>query len=168
MNISLPMIAIMNTIKLTIRGIPVEVVTPADAFELIRLSQDADQSATPPINTNGHGKKPDPAPPAASATQRVHSAEPQTLRLTVDFLRAIQGGGPLGINTERIMPALKVTHGKAVGSRLGHLNRIIENTGFTIRDVYSNKKTAAGRIWKPRKSIDVVIAAIEAQISAAQ
>lgn len=151
----------MNTIKLTIRGIPVEVTTAADAFELIRLSEEAGR---PPHSAPSERKPAEYSPPS----QKAQTAEPQALRLTLDFLRAIHGGGATGIGTDRVMPALKVTSGKAVGSRLGYVNRVIEGAGFPTREVYSNKKSAEGRVWKPRKSMEAAIANIEAQLNAVQ
>lgn len=152
----------MNAIKLTIRGIPVEVSTPADAFELIRLAE-ASESASHPASAPANGRRA-PAPQHAQSKQQ--TADPQALRLAAEFLRAIQSGGAIGVGTDRIMGALKVTHGKAVGSRLAHINRIIESTGFPIREVYSNKKSSEGRVWKPRKSLDAAIASIDQSLNA--
>ena len=154
----------MNTIKLTIKGYPVEVSTAADAFELIRLAEEeaaVTRSALPNAGGNGRSKR-------ETTRHAIDAADSQTLRLTLDFMRAIQGQGQVGVSTDRIQTVLGVSSGRAIGGRLALINRILEDQQFSVRDIYSNKKSAEGRIWKPKKSIDAAISVIDQKLKAMQ
>jgi len=154
----------MNTIKLVIRGIALEVSTPADAFELIRLSEEAgtsEPSAPARSAANGHGK---PAVTFGSSP----GADPQLLQMIAGFLRAINSNGNAGVPTDRIVTALDVSHGKAIGGRLALINKVLEGKGISPKDVYSNKKTAEGRIWKPKKALESIISSIDQQLKTLQ
>jgi hypothetical protein len=164
--------ATMNIIKLTIRGYPLEVSNPADAFELIRLDEESQRKSVKTKDVTvielGKGNAPPkaevpPEPPKPSTT------DPVILKTASEFLRVVQGAGPTGVLTERIIQALGVPHGRAIGGKLALVNKHLESIGFHRRDeIYSNKKTANGRIWKPRKSIDAALSVTDQQLRALQ
>lgn len=150
----------MHTIKVTIRGFPVEVSDPAAALELIRLAEA--QAAVLPeskVETNGKEK------PAEHAGDISHS-DPGTVRLTVDFLKVIQSGGAAGVASDKIVAGLGVAHGRAIGGRLALINKTLESSGLPPRDVYSNKKSQHGRVWKSRKHLETAIQKLEARLRA--
>jgi len=162
----------MSTFKLTIRGIAIEVSTAADALELIRLAEvtpgDTTQTASAPrlqapaaaAGTNGR-------PPVQHST-RVTTHDPTILKFTGDFLRTVQSNGRAGVPTDKIITALGVPHGRAIGGRLAIINKTLQERGFGVKEIYSNKKTRHGRTWKPMKSIDTAIATVEQQLRALQ
>lgn len=154
----------MNPIKLTIRGIPVEVSSPEDAWKLIELSQAEDGHR--PSSSNGATLVREEK--SAANERDPAAADPQAVRTAVEFLKAISGGGQAGVRTDRIIVALGVPHGRAIGGRLALVNKLLEEKAYTKTHVYSNKKTADGRIWKPRKSIEAAIATLEAQLKTLQ
>ncbi len=144
-------------IKLTIRGIPVEVATPEEAWELIRLSETASGSV-PTRAARVVGK-------VTVIREAIGSRE--ALRWTVDLLQAIKAGGNLGVESDKILPVLNVTSAKGIGGRMAIINKLLVENGLVLRDVYSNKKTPNGRIWKARKGIDNAIELLERKLGAA-
>jgi hypothetical protein len=151
----------MNPIKLTIKGVAVEVSSPEDAMRMIELSQETGQ--TRPANGSGASQA-NPGTPAHDPS----AADPQAIRIAIDFLKAIQNGGQGGIGTEKIISALGVPHGRAIGGRLAIINRLLEERQFSKGQVYSNKKTANGRVWKSRKGIEAAITAMDQYLKTVQ
>jgi hypothetical protein len=148
--------------RLIIKGIHVEASTAADAFELIQISSAAGAAAVSAA-INGAAAPAKVAVPIAPASQNV---DPQLVRLTGDFLHTIRSGGKTGVSTDLIIQALDVPHGRAIGSRLALVNRLLQAIGMPRKqDVYLNKKTSKGRIWKPGKAIESAISAIDQQMA---
>jgi hypothetical protein len=147
----------MNPIKLTIKGVPVEVFSPEDAMRMIELSQEPGHSRPLNGNSGPHGH-------AENATHEPAAVDPQVVRAAIDFLKAMQSGGPAGVNSDRIITALGVPHGRAIGGRLALVNKLLEGHQLSKAQVYSNKKTAKGRVWKGRKSLEAAITALEQQL----
>jgi Trp operon repressor len=146
------------SIKISLHGIEVEASTAAEALEIIRGM------------TNLKDWPPSVVPPKAKSAHQVNTAtlfllDPDELRMANRFLEALKKAGPDGVSTDTVAMAVGVDHPKAVGGRMARINNLLEAFQLDQRNIYSNLKTANGRIWKPRRGIDSAISQISQQLA---
>jgi hypothetical protein len=136
----------MSTFKVTIGNATVEVSTLAEAAELARL-----------YDALAESRRAARAERISAVVSRALNPDniiaPEHVSLAAAFLNALSDFGPSGGATERIQKALGVATSKAVGSRMATVNRVLETLGFKPHEIYSNTKTANGRVWKSGKKL---------------
>lgn len=150
--------------KVVFQGAEIEVQTLAEAAELVRMLTDA---ATPQAEPARQSiRKPVARQPKAksSANSSFPDWAPQA---ALSFLTTIRDAGQSGAHTDAMMKSLGITAPKALGGRSAIINRVIEDIGYAQTQVYDNKRTAAGRIWKPRKHLQDAIKALQDHLAAA-
>jgi len=157
----------MSGFKFTFDGIPFEADTATGAAELFHALKNA---GVRPAMESAAPKKP--------VTKRAKTTRIATVTLldsafpdwvpeaAFKFLSAIRDAGQSGADSETMMKALGIDQPKALGGRSAIINRFIESTGHTQAQVYDNKRTSAGRFWKPRKHLGDVIDVISDGLAA--
>jgi hypothetical protein len=86
-----------------------------------------------------------------------------TPRSTLAFLEAIKAAGSHGLNGEAVQRILETDKPKGVGGRMVRINGFLRRLGFEgTADLFDNPKDrkAGGRIWKPKRNLDVAIEAV--------
>lgn len=158
----------MGQYKFTFEGTPFEAETAAALAELYREVT----AGTAVASSRSGAFTAKNRPEKQQKTQRTISKESETKfpewvpDSALKFLVAVRNAGPSGADSEAMMKALGVTKPKALGGRSAIINRLIEDTGFAQGQVYDNRRTSAGRFWKPRKHLPEAIAAIQNRLSA--
>ena len=142
------------SIKFVVDGVHFEVSTAMEAVEIVR-----GMKASGVISPTTRQSQLDFAPTDKAELILLEEYDPNALRWTHSMLSVIKTAGPEGLPTDMIMPSLEVESYKAIGGRLGAVNRLLEDIGYP--NVYTNNKSANGRVWKPRRNIDVALRRVE-------
>jgi hypothetical protein len=160
------------SIKMVVDGIEITVSNTEEAATLLKeLRQKQPEKQAPNEFSAEVGQR---KQPKGKAQQQKHRRSPAPRtgvpewapESALQFLLAIRDGGNSGTEVEALMHALRVTKPKAIGGRSAIINRLLNQMGFDPGLVYDNKRTANGRIWKPKRAISEAIAALERKSAA--
>jgi hypothetical protein len=83
--------------------------------------------------------------------------DPNPVEAAISLLSAIRDAGKTGIGTEKVTDILGVSQPKAIASKSMGINRLLDDMEFTRRSIYSNDRTANGRVWKPGRNIQAAL-----------
>ena len=156
--------------KFVINGQKVELASLEDAAALLGAMNKAQEVAAPGAKPAAAvtPEVPKTANGGSSEEVREGDLDPRAIQMALSFLKAIrEGGSKGGIESDAVMAAMGVTAKKAIGSKSGKVNGLLESLGMRQKSVYNNPKTAAGRFWKPGKKIDEAIQRLEQRLAAA-
>jgi hypothetical protein len=127
-------------IKINYQGIEVTLPSTGEAADLLRKLTET----TPPKTGPRIGR-----PPKIPENIQLFEATPSRVQiLTNNFLMAIASADADGPTTEEIMSAVDVTAGRGIGGRLVRINNFLLKAGLNPKDVYDNRKTSEGRVWR--------------------
>jgi len=163
----------MGTFTIKVNGYEVSASTPADAAELLReLSKGGKASdILPPMNAAQKDLfQKNPRKTGTTSIiggDELEPMKPEQASMTLEFLKAIRDGGATGVTAPVLMKVLGVTAPKAIGSKSATINKIIKQVGLADSRVYTNPKTANGRIWRPARRMNEAIQLIEKRLDAA-
>lgn len=147
------------TIK--IDGFEVTAATPADAAALLRelrkTETQAPKAQEKPSLQAFHGN---------GLSASLAEFDPNAADTALKFLKAIRTGQTVGIHARVLMDALGVTVPKAIGSKSAAVNKTITRLGLKPKTVYSNPRTADGRVWKPGRKMGEAIQMLEERLAA--
>jgi hypothetical protein len=141
------------TLKFIVHGIEVTATNAEEAAKLIKAL--AGETAPSPLRQRERVER--PRETRASKLRRVRLFVLTTA--TVRFLETIKQAGNSGIRAETLMEPLRADHPKGIGSRVAKINEYLGKLGFDPEQVYSNPRTAEGRLWTPGPKLDAALEA---------
>jgi hypothetical protein len=160
----------MGTYTINYDGIEITASSPADAAALVRELKSGKSSQNGQL-LPAEGK----SQGSSSRTQQVimigsdddlDPISPENTRMALEFLKAIRDGAAIGgIQAAVLVKVLGVSAPKAIGSKSATINKLIKRIGLGVEKVYTNPKTASGRIWRPGRKMNYAIDLIEQRLA---
>jgi hypothetical protein len=159
-------------LKFKILGIEVVADDAAEAYALLSQVAKAELKAPRPAAVaNGVPSAPWPLPTLlpAPAPQQLplpssseSAAQNHRAEMAERFLKAVKACGNRGLDTKGMLHVFNTQKPKALGSKTGVVNAVLEQLGFRPNDAYQGERAATGKVFKPGPRIDDAINACAA------
>jgi hypothetical protein len=101
--------------------------------------------------------------PARTAAKPVPT---ESVRSALNFLTAVRDAGKKGLSAEGVREAFGVEDVRAIGTKAAVVNKMIAEFALRRNSVYTNDRTASGRLWKPGKNVDIALEELQKRSSA--
>jgi len=106
--------------------------------------------------------------PAVKALPKLPAkpAPTENVRSALNFLTAVRDAGTRGLSAEGVRDALGVAHVKAIGTKASVVNKMLAEFALRRNSVYTNDRTANGRLWKPGKNVNIALEELQKRSAA--
>lgn len=133
--------------------VPVEELAQA-----IRQLQSVKEGVEPELIIKKHGIN------AGAVTPQFGPGESNE-EMVMAFLSTVAAHEPVGAPVATIMACLGAAHPKGVGSKMAIVNRVLDQAGFAVPDVYTNSRDMHGeRLWRAGPRLIPAITTVEANM----
>jgi hypothetical protein len=149
----------MHTMAATLNYSGIRITVPVEELaQAIRQLQSVKEGVEPELIITKHRVN------AGADTPQFGPGESDE-EMALAFLNTVAAREPVGAPVATIMACLGAAHPKGVGSKMAIVNRVLDQAGFAVPDVYTNSRDTHGeRLWRAGPRLIQAITAIEASM----